>query len=261
MSQELGLVLDEVRALRMELKPAPATPFQKLLHVLEKLVIPVMLGVVAWIGNQAGTKISEGQLRLAEAQLRLAESGADDQKNEFRRSMQAKYIEIFYKDLNSGDAKSQLNAIRLVRLLDGELAENLLGLVAVTPGVSDAVASKAVEVSRDLEALRPLRGYKVGIYFYGDDPAGIAEANAMQARLKDAGFTGVVQMYPRDEAFFKSVNPPSSFEVRFEKGTEDEAAAVLLGVVQDPSSQAKWTKVPVGNVTSNFISIFVPRKG
>src|SRR5690242_19757757 len=122
MEEKIDLLLAELKALKDSLTPKPDSLFDRVTRVLEKLIIPLLIGVLAWFGNQAATKISE-------AQLHLAESAAEDRRAEFRHSMQAKYIEIFYKDLNSGDTKSQLNAIRLVRLMDGDLAQNLLDLV------------------------------------------------------------------------------------------------------------------------------------
>ena len=255
MESDIQALLKEVRNLRDDLKPAAESVFKKIGYVLEKLVIPVMLGVVAWAGTQAATEISKGQLNLAA-------SAAEDRKAEFRRAMQAKYIEIFYKDLNSGDQKSQLNAIRLVRLVDGELAQTLLDLVAITPGVSEAVVAKAGEARSALEALLPLRGYKVGIYFHKNDPPSVSTVLKLQDRLKAAGFTGTVQPFPSDEAFFARPNNLAlTLEVRYEDGIEDEASDALLGIVQRVDDRTQWRKQLVSNRTANFLSIFVPRGG
>ena len=150
MDEKSESVFVELQKLRDELKPKPVSAFENVLRILEKLVVPVMLGLLAWLGSQAATKISEGQLTLAAS---VAASAAEDRKLEFRRSMQAKYIEIFYKDLNSGDPKSQSNAIRLVKLVDSDLANSLLDLVPNTPNVSQAVVAQAKEVRREIEAI------------------------------------------------------------------------------------------------------------
>ena len=156
MDEKLDRLLAEITEIKDGMNKASQSWLEKLLHILEKLILPIAIAGLAWLGSHAATKISEGQLALAQ-------SAADDRKSEFRRSMQAKYIEIFYKELNSGDQASQLNAIRLVRLADSDLAQNLLSLVASTPNVSETV--KANEAQREIEILRPLSGYKVGIYF------------------------------------------------------------------------------------------------
>jgi hypothetical protein len=254
MEEKLDKLIAEVEKLREEAKPEEKSLGSKILHVVEKLIIPIMLGVLGWVGTQAGTKISEGQLRLSE-------SAAEDRKVEFRRNMQAKYIEIFYKDLNSGDSKSQMNAIRLVRLVDSELAQNLLDLVPGTPGVSQAVVAKAGEVKQQLAAVAPLSGYKIGIYFYDNDPSSIPSVLKVAERLKDAGFSGTVQQYPSNDAFFENVNRPSGLEVRYEAGIEDQAADALLAIVQTADNRNRWIKRQVGSRTPNFISVFVPRGG
>ena len=208
MDEKLDRLLAEITEIKDGMNKASQSWLEKLLHILEKLILPIAIAGLAWLGSHAATKISEGQLALAQ-------SAADDRKSEFRRSMQAKYIEIFYKELNSGDQASQLNAIRLVRLADSELAQNLLSLVASTPNVSETVKAKANEAQREIEILRPLSGYKVGIYFLGNDPASVRSASQVQARLQDAGLSGTLQLYPSDSSFFQKVAAPASLEVRF----------------------------------------------
>src|SRR5437764_11261491 len=102
MDDKLYRVLTELAAIREGIKTDPESGFERVMRVAEKLIVPLLIGLLAWFGSQAATRISEGQLHLAE-------SAAEDRKAEFRRRMQAKYIEIFYKELNSGDQKSQLN--------------------------------------------------------------------------------------------------------------------------------------------------------
>jgi hypothetical protein len=224
------------------------------MHLLEKLVIPVALGFLTWVGTQAATRISEGQLQLAQ-------SAAESQRIEARREMQAKYIEIFYKDLNSGNPTNQMNAIRLVRLFDTDLAQSLLGLVSATPGVSQAVVAKANEAKRQVETIAVLNGYKIGIYFPSQDPSVLPTVLKVEERLRDAGFNGIVQKYPSDASFFEKVNAPNGLEVRFEPGIEDEAAEALLTIVRTANAKNRWSKRQVGSRTPNFISVFVPNGG
>ena len=257
MDEKSESVFVELQKLRHELKPKPVSAFENVLRILEKLVVPVMLGLLAWLGSQAATKISEGQLTLAA-------SAAEDRKLEFRRSMQAKYIEIFYKELNSGDPKSQSNAIRLVKLVDSDLANSLLDLVPNTPNVSQAVVAQAKEVRREIEAISavaPLKGYKIGIYYYRDDPASLQTVLKLRQRLQEAGFRGLVQDYPNDESFFGRFVPPDTLEVRYEAGAEEDAANALVSIMVTASTKSKWTKVQVSSPTPNFVSIFVPRGG
>jgi hypothetical protein len=254
MDEKLDSLLKAVGEVQETLKAKPTSVLENILRVLEKLVIPAMLGLLAWLGSQGAAKISESQLRLAE-------SAAEDRKVEFRRGMQAKYIEIFYKDLNSGDAKSQSNAIRLMRVVDSDLSQSLLELVAVTPGVSPAVVAQATEVKKEILAIAPLRGFTIGIYYYKDDPTVGKTLLAIKSRLKSAGFLGTIQEYPNDDAFFERVYAPKALEIRFEGDTENEASRTLLSIMKNANANENWTLLKVGSKTPNFISIFVPRGG
>lgn len=254
MEEKLDSILTAVSQVQDSLKAKPNSILENVLRVLEKLVIPAMLGLLAWLGSQGATKISESQLRLAE-------SAAEDRKTEFRRGMQAKYIEIFYKDLNSGDPKSQSNAIRLMRVVDSDLSQSLLELVAVTPGISPAVVQQATEVKREILAIAPLRGYTIGLYYYKDDAAAGRTLSSIKSRLKTSGFLGSVQEYPNDDAFFERVYAPKTLEIRFEGGTEDEASKTLLSIMKSTAANENWNLLKVGSKTPDFISIFVPRGG
>lgn len=254
MAEKNELVLNELQKLRDELKPKPTSLFENALRILEKLVVPVMLGLLAWLGSQAATKISESQLKLAE-------SAAEDRKLEFRRGMQAKFIEIFYKDINSSDPKMQSSAIRLVQLVDSDLAKSLLDLVAATPGVSQAVVAQAKEVRREIEAVAPLKGYKIGIYFHRDDTSSLTTVTTLRQKLQEAGFRGQVQEYPSDETFFGRVVPLDTLEVRHEAGAEEDAANALVSILEPVSTKSKLKKLQVSSPTPNFISIFLPRGG
>jgi hypothetical protein len=251
MTKEIHNLIAELKALREELKPSPPSFYDRTLHILEKLVIPVMLGFLAWVGSQAATKIAEGQLHLAE-------NTADHQKLESRRSMQAKFIEMFYKDLNSGDPASQMNAVRLVRLIDADLAQSLLTLVATTPGISQAVVAKANEAKRQAENISPLSSYKIGIYYPSGNFSATPTALRIEESLREAGFNGIIQKYPSDPSFIQKVNAPVGLEIRFEPGIEDDAADALLSIVQTVDTKGRWSKRPVSNRTPGFISVFLP---
>ena len=254
MQDELNTIIAKLDDLKGAMTPKPESLFDRLLRVLEKLVLPVLVGLLAWVGNQAATKISEGQLELARA-------AAEDRRLEFQRGMQAKYLEIFYKDLNSGEQSGQLNAIRLLRVVDSDLAERLIALVTITPGVTQVVIEKANEAKRDLDQLRPLSGFKIGLFYYRDNEASTSQATRSREQLQKLGFSGTIQMIPSDDESLKAFDPPKSVEVRYEAGIEDDASMALLGIVQPVVAPAKIDRFMVRNRTANYISIFYPRGG
>jgi len=173
--------------------------------------------------------------------------------------MQVKYIEIFYKDLNSGDQKTQLNAIRLVRLADADLAQALLSLVPSTPGVSATVVEQAKEVKRNLDAVRPLSGYKVGIFYYGDDAVSTGRASKIREQLQQNGFSGPIQLTSVDNESVKQYDAPKTVEIRYEARSEDDQAAALDSIIGPLVAPSSVVRATVKNRTPNYVSVFLPR--
>lgn len=257
MEEKIDLLASEITKLRSDLKdmtqktPSKLYKYERLLTILEKLILPAILGLLAWFGSQAATQISE-------AQLQLAHSSVENQNNEAKRAIQVKFIEIFYKDFNSGNPSSQMNAIRLVKLLDAKLAQDLLTLVATTPGVTEEVVEKANEAKRYVETISPLNGYKIGIYFPIKDSSAELFAHKISNRIKASGFMGPLEIYPKDHSFFEKINYPRGLEVRYESGIEDEAAESLLALVRSLDNSDSWSARPVSSRTRNFISVIIP---
>lgn len=252
---ELGRLEEEVRELGAQTRRLSDALPGKWLYVFERLIIPVALGMAAWLGTMAATEISSGQLALATA-------SAENQKSDSRRAMQAKFIEIFYRDFSSGDQASQLNAIKLVRLVDADLAQSLLDMVAVTPGLSDAVIAKAGEARNALEAIAPLQGYHIRIYYLKDDAASAPALAHLQSRLQTAGLAASVRLLPSDAAFFaRRLNQVSQLEIRYEQGIENEAANALLRALKPPQDMTAWALKTIPTTSPNVLSIFVPKGG
>lgn len=246
------IILSEIKEIKENINKKRDSGLEIFFKIVEKLLIPILICVVAFIGSNATTAISEGQLALAQ-------TTAEDRKEEFRRTMQAKYFEIFYKDLNSGEQKNQLNAIRLVRLVDADLGQRLLDLVVSTPGVSATVIAKVDEVKRDLEIVRPLIGYKVYVYYYEGSIQSKGNAQILYDSIQKSGFNGTVQLKPADENFFRKYDPPKTIEIRYEEKYESEAANSLYAILSSKIPSNNIIKAIVKNRTENFISIFVPR--
>lgn len=253
MDEKLDKVLEQLKAVESRL-PEKEKGWDKFLRFVEKLLLPVALGLLAWFGNQAANRISEGQLRLAE-------SAVIDRKEEFRRTIQAKYVEMFYRDLNSGDANKLRNAMRLLKLLDGELVGQLSSLVEATPNVPADIRTGAEKTRKEVEIFGPLFGFKVGIYFLRGNEGTTMRANDIQRRLVDRGFSGPIQLYPSDKAFFDLLREPKTLEVRYEPDRETPAADALIFVLKELFPDLKFTKRPVVNRTASFISIFIPIEG
>lgn len=253
MDDELNELLDRLKALESRLAEKEKGWVQYFRFV-EKLLLPVALGLLAWFGNQAANRISEGQLHLSESAIM-------DRKEEFRRTIQAKYAEMFYRDLNTGDANKLRNAMRLLNLIDGELAGQLSGLVEATPNVPADILTGAEKTRKEVEIFGPLFGFKVGIYFLRGNEESAAHANDIQLKLVGRGFSGPIQLYPSDKAFFELLREPKTLEVRYEPDRETPVADALIYVLKDLFPNLEFTKRPVVNRTASFISIFIPIGG
>lgn len=126
---------------------ADKTPAGRLFWIMEKTLAPLAIAVLGFYGNAAADKISAGQLALA----RLS---AEDKKDEFARTLQSKYVELFYADITSGDPVRQGNALGLLRLMDPELALQLATFVASNPAASSAIKAQAEATSRQIQRER-----------------------------------------------------------------------------------------------------------
>lgn len=91
---------------------------ENVLRVLEKLLVPIFLGVLAFFTASSGNKISQQQTQLIEFQNAR---DAEDSK----RQMELKYLELFYQDISSSDPEKQTKAIGLLSLMNPDLGQQL----------------------------------------------------------------------------------------------------------------------------------------
>ena len=82
-------------------------------RVLEKLLVPLFLGILAFFTASSGNKISKQQTQLIEFQNAR---DAEDSK----RQMELKYLELFYQDISSADPDKQTKAIGLLSLMNSD---------------------------------------------------------------------------------------------------------------------------------------------
>lgn len=91
---------------------------EKFFRVLEKLIVPLFLGALAYFTASSGNKISKQQTQLIEFQNA---KNVEDSK----RQLELKYLELFYQDISSADPDKQTKAIGLLSLMNPELGEQL----------------------------------------------------------------------------------------------------------------------------------------
>jgi chromosome segregation ATPase len=142
------------------------------------------------------------------------------------------------------------------------LGEARASLGAVSASVQRSSNSVEADITR-LQSLQQgirgatvvrLSGVKVGIYFLADNAAGRTRAEQIRDALTNVA--GSVELYPRDRAFFETVNLPSGDEVRYEAGREDEIARELAATLERLTAR-RFSLRTVGTPTPNFVSVMI----
>src|SRR5512143_2518719 len=85
---------------------------------IEKGIVPLFLGILAFLTASSGNKISKQQTQLIEFQNAR---DAEDSK----RQLELKYLELFYQDISSADQDKQTKAIGLLSLMNPDLGQQL----------------------------------------------------------------------------------------------------------------------------------------
>lgn len=134
--------------------------FIRVLHVGEKLIVPVMLGVLAYIANTASNNISKSQLELSSSQLILAkaeddrsdkklslaqaEAARSDQKH--RDDLKAKYVEIFISEFDLKDPVKLKIALSSLNQVDNALAQKMSLIIEQNKQVPKSVTEKISKI-------------------------------------------------------------------------------------------------------------------
>ncbi|WP_369935366.1 hypothetical protein [Xanthomonas tesorieronis] len=144
MEDKLDRLLADIARLKQMLK-ADRTPAERFFWIMEKTLAPLAIAVLGFYGNAAADKISAGQLALARLSV-------EDKQEEFARTLQSKYVELFYADITSGDPVRQGNALGLLRLMDPELALQLATFATSNPAASSAIKAQAEATRRQIRS-------------------------------------------------------------------------------------------------------------
>lgn len=226
----------------------------KKLDILEKLLIPVLLGFLAFITNRAGNQISAAQLELSKAQLKLAEAQNVRQESEAKNNLQTKYIELFYKEISSQDAKKQEYALSFLKLISPDAATPLLSWAAiyVKPEVKPQINAAKNEIN-----FRILSSYEIILYFLENNQDLLKSAQDIKQSLVKYGLReNQIKLDQKDDAFFQKLGYPTGYEIRYDRGSEDNAAQLLENILKSAYPSKQFVKRGIGSSTKNSISIF-----
>jgi hypothetical protein len=120
------------------------------------------------------------------------------------------------------------------------------------------LTQREIKASRGPRPSGLLGNFKVGIYYQVKDSAAKAFAEQIQGAV--AGNVSIAQLYPKDQAFFDSVNPPMGNEIRYEDPAELPAARELQTLLASRSPGDSFKFRSVGTKTPNFLSIFIDKR-
>lgn len=220
-------------------------------EIAEKLIIPAVLAIIALAANVVTYTVSKSQIEIAKSELSVRQA-------EFDFNVNAKLIELFYTDINSGDTLKQAAALDLLKVMNPELALKMTELVKANPTISSELKETAQTIKKHIQNFGVLNNYKIGIYVYSKSDKSLKEAEYLENLLEVSGFRGMVQIYRKDRSFFEKVGIQKSKEIRYETKYETEPATKLKEILEELSPSSEFTLRPVSNRTTNFISVFLP---
>ena len=213
------------------------------IEIIGKLLVPLLIGLLAYIANQSANKISDAQHMSAQQEKKTNE--------------ELKYLEIFYQEISSNDLSRQKMALAILRAMQPNLASKLAAAVAQDESKQKGIREEAESVRKDIEKFGQLNQYKIGIYFHKDNNDLSKMASELRENLMKQGIKSFIQFYPKDDVFFSRFGSPKGIEVRFEEAYEDEVADQLVNLLSEIYPAKKFSKRKVKNRTANFISIFL----
>jgi len=222
----------------------------KVVELLENLLIPILLGVLAFITSDAGNKISKSQLELAKSQ-------ENRQVEESKSNLQIKYIELFYSDITSGEIQKQKNALSLLTLISTNQADPLLKWAStfVKPEAKGQIDIARNEINSRIVSI--LSNYEIMIYFLENNQDLLKSAQEIKQKLVDYGLTeNQVRLEKKDDSFFQNLGYPTGYEIRYDQGIEDKEAELLESILTGALPSKQFIKRGIGSGTKNSISIF-----
>ncbi|NES81595.1 MAG: hypothetical protein F6K10_09405 [Moorea sp. SIO2B7] len=200
---------------------------------LEKLIIPVALGVLAWSTDVAANKISSSQHELATAEL------------------DAQLIDLFGK-YYFGELPGERNfAINVVvqNIKNPALRRTLAEVIKSDERQSDETRSEASSIAEEARRLMVNR-YKIQIFYNDKKPEQMSEAYEIKSALVSQGVTSTIEVrQQRDTA--------SSDQIRYFEQNERDVALALQDILNSSYSQRSFVLQPVVTPSPGSISIFL----
>ncbi|MDJ0618341.1 MAG: hypothetical protein QNJ63_16605 [Calothrix sp. MO_192.B10] len=220
----------------------------KFLEFSEKLFIPILLGILAFITSQAGNKISKTQTEIALSQLEMA-------KSQYKANLQVKYIELFYQDITSQNVQKQRDALSFLELIELDEADPLVEWAEnrvkpeVKPQLEEA-RQNIVSRQQRVQDLQKVNDYKIQIFYNEKRPEQRRIAVEIKNALKNAEVRSVIEVKPQ-------LDKASSDQIRYFPKDESEVAKALKRILDTTYPKRSFNLQEVYTPSKGAVSIFL----
>ncbi|NCQ92537.1 MAG: hypothetical protein GPI94_17955 [Microcystis aeruginosa LG13-03] len=117
----------------------------RVIQIIEKLIIPVCLGLLAWSTSDSANKIAQSNLSLTAAQNDLNRRLSEVNSNREGTQLDAQLIDLFGKYYFGGKPEQQKFALRIIKeVSSGELQRAIAEAVATDPKLNNTSAGQVI---------------------------------------------------------------------------------------------------------------------
>jgi hypothetical protein len=220
--------------------------------IIERALVPLILGLLVFTNQQAQVRISRAQTKLAEEQAKMAAVQSEQGFN-------IECIKLFFNDICGSDTTRQKMAIRLLKLLNDSLAKPLCEAASeITSQPQIAAAAASI---RDGIVARELGGYRIEIVYPEGNEGCAREAAAIRDGLinKVAAETLIVRKVPAQAPGRYDFS--GGYAIRYQAGSRSDAAQHLQSVLAASMPDKEFRLEPYGGAKMlRSITIIVPAK-
>lgn len=230
-------------------------PRKSPLDILEKIVLPIAVAILAYYGKQASDQISASQISVARQQVEVARLQLERQKTEADSNLQLKYIELFYHDIQDADPKRKQGSIALLSAMQPTVAQVVSRAIVSDPATPLAVRQQVAVALVNSRRFGPLINYTLVVYY---PASSAADARALLDGLVRLGFSrDGIELRERPHTFIDDA-AKFGYHIRYDDVYENEAADYLARNLSEILPGKVFTKVRVtGSRTDGVLTIFL----
>ncbi len=235
--------LDRIESTLQKLEERPGK-FEKITKVLQGIIIPLLVGYLAFVTGRASN-------RIADAQKRLAEVREVSRREEIQSAFELEVFELFLVDIKNSETRPQ--AISLIDLMSPSLAIKLKPWVSSGGGNLSEPEVASVRQSIDNRLLSVVNAYKIQIFYNSGKPQQQSIANEIKDALTNANVTSPIEIKQRGG----SLDAASYDQIRYFEQNEREVAEALQNILENSYTELDFGLQPVYTASPGSISIFL----